>query len=222
MPFATAYYKAVMKAVFQDQAIVNILWYRPGLNFDLTGLGDGGTTVLAGLVKDNVWPKLKALMNTTFTMEEVVAYHYDQSLHLSTQLPGAVPVGETGARGTGNGNGGPAPCAILRFNLAPTSVLDNFFPPKRGYLAVGPLDDDEVTDDGHVNTTSGSYNAEWGNLADAVSSNLVSIVPPLEFVPIRIQTKKIAGLITLRGHADIVSAVVRSRASFRRSRLPEV
>lgn len=202
------------------QDIKNILYYRTGLGIDVEGFTWGGAVDVANLVKTEVWPSFKTLMITGYELQDITVYVYDeQDFHLLIQNPATVPVHEFGLQ-VAPWNG-PATCAIVRFVLEPTSILFNGpVPPRRGYLAVGPLRDASINDDGSINIAGGEA-LNWNALCNAVSSNIASVIPPVVFFPIRVKHTSVLGIWTITSFADVSSATLRTQSSFRRSRVPE-
>src|SRR5664279_4445487 len=170
-------YKVVLKGSFQGQAITNILYYRNGIGVDIGGLTIGGTKEVADAVKAMVWPVLKTLMHNDFEMQQIDSYAYnDETFDLLYQNPYTVGVQEHGTYGSINMNG-PAPCAIMKFILESHIIVVNGpKPPKRGYLAIGPLADQMVLNDGALNLT-GDDDTKWNLLCAVCSNNVETILP---------------------------------------------
>lgn len=215
-----AVYKCVLNGQAMGQDIKNILYYRNGIGIDLGGLTVGGTVEVANAIKTTVWPLMKPVLPTAYTLQDITAYVYnEETFALLYQNPTTVGVQETGLA-TGNMNG-PAPCAIIRMALEPTAFLVNGpKPPKRGYVAIGPLLDSEVTNTGEVDLSGGNQ-ATWDALCFALANNIETLIPPAVFFPIRVHQDKILGIWTITSFADVRDATVRTQSSFRRSRMPE-
>lgn len=216
-----AIYKVVLNGSAYGQDIKNILYYRNGVDIDLSGLTVGGTVEVAQAVRTMVWTFMKPLLPTAYRLQDITAYLYNEgTFELVYQNPTTVQVGENGT-GTGATNG-PATCAIIKFQLEPTARFANGFkPPKRGYVAIGPLTDAEVKDDGTLNLDNAN-DAYWTALCFALANNVETILPiPAVFFPIRVHQDKILNVIRITSYADIRDAVCRDMTSFRRSRQPE-
>jgi hypothetical protein len=214
-----AVYKCVLQGEYAGQAVNNILYYRNAPNTEISGLTLGGTQELCNLVIEFVWPKLKAIMSAKYTLRQVSAYVYQGALlALVYQNPYTVAVGEVG-----NSNApvaGPMSCAIFKFGLEPTPLLaDGPKPPKRGYLAIGPLMEAAIDDEGHITPEYlTASNSNYRLLADQLATNLVSILPPAIFYPVRVHNEKVLGVWSIVSFADINSCAIRGLSSIRKSR----
>lgn len=217
-----AIYKLVMNGEYHGNRVNNILWYRTGLGIDLDGLTIGGAKELVDQFHAVVWPNFKRVLPPEYKLQDISCYPmHDGTFDLLYQNPYTKNIGDSGDGD--NNTDGPGVCMILKFNLEPTGVLPNgIFPPKRGYIAVGPLPSLYVDNTGHI--TNAIFVNPLDNihkLAGALSENLENLLPPVIFYPIRVSQKKILGLFKVVSFADVSSAAVQRRVSFRRSRLPE-
>lgn len=218
-----ALYKVVLDGSCQGQDIKNILYYRNGVGVDIGGLTIGGAKEVADAVKAIVWPVLKVVMQGEYTLDQITSYVYnDQTFDLLYQVPYTVGVQETGL--VGQAMNGPATCAILKFILEPHIVFVNgFYPPKKGYLAIGPLSDTQVMDDGKLNLDTLNQVA-WDAVCAVMANNVYTVLPiPAVFYPVRVSMKKIGPGLPLKivSFSDVQAAVMRQYTSFRRSRMPE-
>jgi hypothetical protein len=219
-----ALYKAVLKGSFQGQAINNILYYRNGVGIDISGLTLGGTKELADAVKAIVWTGLKPVMVTSYTLNQIdVSVYNDQTFDLMYQQPFTLGVQEPGT-GSATDFNGPAPCAILKFILESHVILVNGpRPPKKGYLAIGPLADQQIMDDGSLLLDTVNQ-IKWDVVCGVMANNVETILPiPAVFYPVRVHMDKVGiGLkLKITSFADVQAAVMRRFTSFRRSRMPE-
>ena len=214
------FYKAVLNGSAQGQDIKNVLYYRSGLGIDVSGLTLAGTQALAGNIKQEIWPLMKAIMPNDYTLETIDVSAINDEFQLVYQMPYSEVVNEAGV-----GNGaivGPALCMNIKFNLEPTSIVNGIKPPSRGYVAVGPISAANVLETGFLDTTfmqAGAVTAFVNSLA----ANVEQLIP-VGFVwyPIRLkQSRILGGLVHWESYADIKGAVLSRRASFRRSRMPE-
>jgi len=216
-----ALYKVVLNGNSVGQDVKNILYYRSGIGVEIGGLGFGGTLELGNAVKAMVWPKMKNVLTANYTLQDITTYVYeDGTFNLIYQNPVTVSVGEQGAR-PGETNG-PAVCAIAKFQLEPTIIVTNGIkPPKRGYLAIGPLIDNQVTSGGRLNTSDPSQQ-NWDELASALGGNVEQLLPvPFIWFPVRVHTDTILGVLKIASYADVSGVTWRDRTSYRRSRQPE-
>jgi len=219
-----AVYKVVLRGQFQGQAINNILYYRNATGLDLGGLTLGGAAEVARAVKAMVWPVLKFIVPAAYTLTQVDSYVYnDQTFDLLYTNPFTEGVNEVGVN-PGTSYNGPAPCAIMKFILENHIILENGpKPPKHGYLAIGPLADDMITNEGMLYQGEG-WNLKWDALCAVMANNVETILPiPALFYPIRVHMDKVGILFKLKitSYSDIQAAVMRRVCSFRRSRQPE-
>lgn len=219
-----AVYKVVLKGNFQGQAINNILYYRNGIGVDVGGLTLGGAKEVADAVAAIVVPALRAVLSTDYLLQQIDSYVFnDQTFDLLYSNPFTLGVNEHGLD-AGNTYNGPAPCAILKFVLENHIILVNGVkPPKRGYLAIGPLNDAQISDDGSLNMDLGR-NLLWDALCAVMANNVETVLPiPAVFFPVRVHQDKV-GIIPkfkITSYSDIQAAVMRHFTSYRRSRQPE-
>ena len=216
-----AIYKAVMDGFCEGQAIKNMLYYRTGVGIDIAGLTLGGTEDLARGIQAMVWPSMKTLLPDNYTLLSITVYAYhDATYDLIYQNPFTLGVGESGSMS--DHSSGTMACAIVKFDLEPTPlIVDGPKPPKRGYIAFGPLSAVLQTDAGSINRST-PYGAKWDSLTAALSSNVETLLPPAVFFPIRVHHDVILGLLKITSFADVGNAVMRDIFSFRRSRQPEI
>jgi hypothetical protein len=218
MANGNAFYKVVLNGRYQGQAVVNILYYRLGVEFIPGPLNFAGAEDLAFQIIQEIWtPTMKGLYPVEYVLENVTVYPYSTTFDLLFQMPYVLTVNEAGTQ-AGLPTNGPAGCAIVRFNLEPTSPLNGFFAPKSGYVALGPVPDANIDNTGHLVP---AYQGFLQDIGDAMSQDLENLIPPAIFYPIRMKSANVAGVIRFISWADIASASVRSLASFRRSRQPE-
>ena len=214
------FYKVILNGSAQGQDIKNVLYYRSGLGVDVSGLTLAGTQALAGNIKQEVWPKLKAVMNSEYTLETIDVSAINDEFQLVYQMPYSEVVQEQGSNT--NAIGGPALVANVKFNLEPTSIVNGIKPPSRGYIALGPMAVGDLQESGYWST--GMMTSQvWADVCTALSSNIEQLLP-VAFVwfPVRLkQSRILGGLIHWESYSDVKGAVLSRRASFRRSRMPE-
>lgn len=217
-----AIYKVQLNGEVLGQHICNNLFYRTGVGIDLDGLTVGGAAELAAGVKDKVWSKMKASLPSSYTLQDITVYPFhDGSFDLMFQNPYTLNVGESATANMQTD--GPAQCAIIKFNLEPTTILPNGVkPPKRGYVAFGPISSSAIDDSGHiVSEVLNDPMNELMQVAKAMSENIENLLPPVIWYPIRVHQDSVLGLLKITSFADISGASVRRLASFRRSRMAE-
>ncbi len=217
-----AIYKVVIDGQHSGQAVTNTLFYRTGLGIDVGGFDLGGAKALADVLKAEVWPRFKECLPTDYMCNAIKVYPFDDgTFNLLYSMPYELPVRETG--GAPLNTDGPASCAIIRFNLEATALVTNGpKPPKRGYIAVGPCPSDWVDNTGHFNASLFNDPAfAYTKLANKLAENLNSLLPPVQFWPIRVSQMKVLGVFKITSFADVQGAALKRTMSFRRSRKPE-
>lgn len=217
-----AIYRVVLNGTYQGQAVNNTLFYRTGIGVDVAGLAVGGAQDLANNVKSTIWPKMKECLPNEYTLENITAYPYaDGTFDLMYQNPATVNVLETGV--LADPTDGPAICAIIKYRLEPTTIVGNGpKPPKRGYIALGPIPSAWINNSGQIDgILFTDPMSKLNQFADALGANLTSILPPVVWFPIRVHQDKVLGILRITSFADVSGATCRRRTSFRRSRMIE-
>jgi len=216
-----AFYKVVLNGSYAGQDIKNILYYRTGIGFNFMGLTLGGASTLADLVRGTVCAAMKIALPTGFVMQDIEVTPYDDLFQLVYTSPHTLSIHENGQNGSGTN--GPATCFNIHFNLEPTLITVNGVnPPKRGYVAIGPVVDADVNNEGIMDGTLFSNpESTWNVIADQLSQNLENFIPPVIFYPIRMKFNTVLGVSLPSSWCDVDGAFVDRRMSFRRSRLLE-
>lgn len=214
----SAFYDVVLHGRYRGQNIFNILHYRTGEDFIPGDFNLAGAPEVANAVKTAIWTNgIKSRMHEEYLLDKVVVYPRNPAFATIYSMPYTLEVGEYGVKY--GATVGPSTCVIVRLNLENTSVFNGFFPPKRGYLAIGPIEEAAIDNDGNL---EGADFAAWASSVECFADDLHTGLLGLEtFYPIRVSTRKIAGVLTLRGWSDIVSTSVRHKTTFRRSRIGE-
>lgn len=215
---ASAFYQVVMQGRYHNQNIFNILHYRIGTDFIPGPLNFGGAEEVATEVKRVVWDGgLKAVMSSSYLLDKIAVYPRNDTFIPITTLPYVHEVGEYGQET--DGSSGSASVMIARFNIEPTGLENGWFPPKRGYIALGPVPDSKIDENGNI---EGADYAALNTAVQVLASNLEGSLFDWEsYYPIRVSTRKVAGVLTLRGWADVSSVSLRHKTSYRRSRVGE-
>lgn len=215
-------YKAVLNGECHGQKIQNTLWYRTGVGIEWAGFTMGGSGELAEEIKNQVWPVMKPCMPSSYKLNDISVYPYDhQTLKLMYQVPHIQSVLENGTSSAQTD--GTAISMIIRMNLEPVPLLANGLnPPKRGYVCVGPISSLQIDDSGHlIDDVFLNLVHPYKLLADKLAADLIHVTPPIDFFPIRVASKKLLGLVTIDGWADVSSCTIRRLTTFRRSRMAE-
>lgn len=219
-----AFYRAAIEGTYQGQANVNILHYRTAIDVFGGAFGVGGAKEVATSIMEQVIPAYLACKPAQYNCDRISVHVRNETFQLMYQLPYVLPVNQVGTVSMfDNGSDGPALCVNIRFNLEPVMFgLQAFTAPKKGYVAIGPLLSSWIPNSGVIASDGGQ---PLRDLATALSQNLVSALPPAEFFPIRTSERwgegGITGGIFEYGWADVDSAFVDGRTSFRRSRRSE-
>lgn len=199
--------KARLKGVFQGQEIVNLLYYaidgQPSFPFDQVQMGDLAVTIIT-----DVLPALNDVLPASFAWTEVGITIVDERGNTTspfevvqqTNIPGAL----------NEDTDGQAQVAIVSFQVVSRLGAPAGTPPKRTYIALGPLVSASVLANGQV-----GWSAPLRiQIADAVSTPIEGNLG--NYVPVRVGRKPSP---LTPSYGDVVGAVVRPYASFRRSRL---
>jgi len=218
-----AFYKVILNGSYKGKDNLNTLYYRA--EFDPMGgnLGFGGANELADQLVAEVVPAYLACKPAEYTLQTIDIVPRNAVFELMYQLPYRREVNLPGnSWSTASATDGPALCCTINFNLEPQVIgLQAFTAPKRGYVSVGPLNSVWVDDSGKLDSTI-FQDAEgiFRVLCDKLSQDLISILPPAAFAPIRVAEHygSLAGSAFGWGYADVQSATVDEYVSFRRSR----
>jgi len=220
-----AFYQVTLNGINNQQRIANILWYRTApLSEPVETLFDL-QSALAAEVRDKIWlnggvypTAPNALRNFTitgYTLQSIFVNSWDDIFNPISSEPYTLEVNQAGLK---SGNyGGPAPCAILHATTEPVAG-PGIGLPRGGYLAIGPLLDTDVQDNGTLTTTAMS---ELTSCGVRLASDMVTVFPPATLYPIRTRVTRIAGVVTNISYRDVSAFTPRLRASFRRSRVAE-
>lgn len=217
------FYKVVLHGSVSGQDVDNILYYRTGVGVDVSGLTLGGAEELATQVRSEIWnePMYNA-MSTAYELVSIIVYPINEDFQLVYSSPFELPVNEVGSLSGPIMT--PMSCINIKFNLERVLVGDDLLAPTRGYVAVGPVREQDIDDAGRiVGSLFNNPENYFKVLADALSANLENALPPVIWFPVRvrIQRNPISGNALWTGYADISSAAVQPVMSFRRSRRVE-
>jgi hypothetical protein len=217
------FYKVVLNGTYQGEDNQNSLYYRTAIDPLGGALGFGGAEQLAELVNTHIVPSFLACKPETYILQTIDVTPRNGLFELIYQLPYKMEINEQGSGGLlTNKTDGPALALNIRFNLEPTVIgLQTFSAPKRGYIAVGPVSSDWIDDSGRLtdeflNNPTNDFNV----LCEKLSMDLVSLLPPCDFFPVRVAQHygSVAGSLLGWGYADVQGASLDEYVSFRRSR----
>jgi hypothetical protein len=214
-----SFYRTSLVGAVAGQAVINVLWYRSGISLpgvDLLGFLDAINAEIQQTIWDNGSPgNMRDALPASYTLVSIETVGYADNYELLVDSPVTRSVNQSG--NTDANTNGPAVCAILKANLEP-AIGPGVGLPKKGYLAIGPLTDSAVQNDGRLASTTQTV---MNTLGSALASNIVTEAPPAILYPIRTRVTRVAGIVTYIGYRDVNGFVCRPVAKFRRSRLPE-
>lgn len=218
------FYKVVMNGSFQGQDIRNILYYRTGIGVDVSQLGLSGAVQLANALTGTFTNLWLAAMDEQYMLDSLDVYPYNENFSLVYQNPYHMQIAEAGTHSSSTP--GPSVCVNMVFQLEAVNILQNGIkPPKRGYIALGPIDRNWINEQGFLLPTIITDNLHPLNvLRVALSQDVAVTLPvPCTFWPIRMKQKRtiVDNLIPFESYADVHDCVLDKRISFRRSRMPE-
>jgi hypothetical protein len=201
------FWKATIQASGFGQEFINVLYYVD----DATGTATFDTARMGELANelDDLWEAGPCLnLPTGYVGEQVsVVLVDDQNETIS---PFAV---EATASFAGNGTvslATAAACAVIGFRVGPMAEGQTDPTPKRSYIAVGPLAESIVADNGLIGLTTMQQEAFMGDLAAVIVGSLG------DYRPCRVGR----GRADLQpSYGEVVDTIFRPYASFRRSRL---
>lgn len=229
-----------------NQQIVNTVYYRTEidvieevLGVDINKIAEATAEMVKQLFQANVLPTL----HESYELLEVATKSYGfleaELLNLSPlqEASYVLPVGNQFGGRTGSSNG-PATCYNMRYLLAKGTILDQLVGPKRGYLALGPLADSDIGDDGTLKNGIdwlGGYQTKLDAAAADLSAvkalpgnPIINGVTNNQAYPVRVKKLRITSPFDtnlfsfgINGYSDVVTCTFDDVASFRRSRKPE-
>lgn len=220
-----ALYEVVLKGTFAGQAVNNVLWYRDIIPAIELGEFMDLLSAIGSTVKDQVWHSqaplhvrgmgLQEVLPDTYTLNAIDVKAYNADFTLVSDTPVTIAVNETGSEA--GPTQGVDRCAILKANLEP-SFGPGIGLPKRGYLAIGPILEAYVTDDGHLTDAA---RAAMDSLGNNLATNIETTLPPTVLFPIRTRVTRVLHVVTNISWKDVNDFVPRRLTSTRKSRRPE-
>lgn len=214
----SAYFKVMLNGEFETQRILNILWYRIGLDVIPGNLNLYGAQELAELVYNQCWHNgLQTASSNTYKLQDITVYPFNEFFDPIFSMPYVREVNELGVQTPETA--GPANCVTARFVLESQFLgFNGWFPPRRGYISWGPIREVDSGRNGRL--TDNAHTFYESNL-NCLCVDLSALPTPVTFWPIRVKTTNILNILTLLGYTDIQGVDIRPIATFRRSRLPE-
>jgi hypothetical protein len=201
------FYKCLIRGTTGAQEINNILYYAPVIPSELAFNPDDAADL--GAAVGSAWmTQLGSGLPTTYTCESVDVSMVDEDG--VTVSPYVVPslIGIDGqATGVTEGFGG---VAIAKFNCTPVAEAPGHPVPRRSYIAIGPLTNDDTASNGALSTQ-----ATWQTRATAATTQ-GHLINAVSFVPYRVGRTELG---SVAGVGRVVAVIVRPFASFRRSRI---
>jgi hypothetical protein len=89
----------------------------------------------------------------------------------------------------------------------------------RGYIALGPIGEQDVDNYGHIDAEFSLYNLEA--FADALTDTIPDWLEALSLIPIRIHKTTVLHIVTGRSYTDVLGYRVSRRFGKRWSRMAE-
>lgn len=208
------YYRADLRSSYRGQEMQNTLWYRDRDPFS----GDliDQAALLGEKLNDHFFPALGAVLPTIIHEDAT----FDEWAVMPLEAVGFGPALSTpivtsiGRSGVAGGEPLlPANVGIIRFVLRPGLITGGLYQPKRSYLAVGPLSEVHVDDDGRL--TDDVFSG-WNDAAEVFALDVGTVLGAGGWAPVRYGSNGV-----LQGFAELDGASARRATSWRRSRMPE-
>ena len=208
------FYRADLRMTYRGQAMQNTLWYRDRDPFS----GDliEQAALLGEKLNAHFFPALGAVLPTI--IHETA--HFDEWAVMPLEAIGFGPALSTPIVTVIDRDGSaggevmlPANVGILRFVLRPGLITSGLYQPRRSYLAVGPLSEIHVDEDGRL--TDSVYGG-WSDAAEVFALNVGTVAGAGGWAPVRYGNNG-----TLQGFAEVDGCTPRRATSWRRSRMPE-
>lgn len=208
------FYRADLRGTYEGQLMQNTLYYRDRDPFS----GDliVQSELLGSALNAHFFPALSALLPAVIPL----GYHWDTWAIMPLTAVGfepalATPVlVEIDRDSAGDANAlPPGNVVIISFILRNGPIGSGLYQPRRSYIAVGPVAEPNVQNDGRLNSGAlGGYN----DLADLFAENVGTVAGVGGWAPVRYGNN---GL--LQGFAELDGAAARPVVSYRKSRQPE-
>lgn len=220
-----AFYKVVLNGECVGQDVKNILWYRTSALDILQDVLLEGENRLAHEILSKVWvtpigwteggQSFSDVQSIHYTLESIDVYGYEDGYGLVSSDPYHLSVGAVGA--VSGDIMGSVPCYVLVANtkqvIGPGVGL-----PKGGYIAVGPVTEAAVGNDGQVNQ---AVVDDMNDFGVRLGTELLSGLPgEWTFIPIRVRTIGAGGVFSSITYKDVQNFQCKNFISFRKSRRP--
>ena len=211
------FYRADMRYSYAGQYMQNTLHYRDRDPF--TGDLVTQSQLLGEKLNDHFFPDLlgqwQSVYPTSAQLIEWAIMPYDQATFgPALSSPVLVSIGK-------NGNGDdavlpPGMVVIMRFLLRTAVLTSGLYQPRRSYLAIGPVAESHVDENGILEPSS----RDWFNVLGTIFAGNVGTAGGVGgWAPVRFGEGPAP--LHLRGFAEVDGCTVRSTASYRKSRQPE-
>jgi len=205
--------RVTLKAeAYGGQEVVNTFWYRP--DFPIVDPLEVMTSTLDQFRLYFV-PKMLAIQTSNYLIKQVEGQLYESVTWVPLLSEPLVQIVDLSGSDTTHDVNGPAQCMIVKFVLdAGGAVIPaGLHLPKRSYIAVGPLSETVVDTSGNV--VIGNFpGASITEFLAACAGDLLYLVRIWEAIRVGVP---LPGTLP-RAYASILSAHVRTKSSFRRSR----
>ena len=214
--------KFTLVGEFFSQKIINVLWYRSANWLPLEGNPFAETQAAL----DTVVVNLKTLWLNCFTADYTFlrgeGVGFDDALNIVTPSPVFHSVGETGTRGgTSAATSGAVLTATIQLQCGAAHQITGVGATlrNRGYLAIGPIGEQDIDNYGHIDSAFSADNLEA--LADALTGELPDFLEATSLIPIRMHKTTLLHIVTGRSYSDVLGYRVSRRFGKRWSRMAE-
>ncbi|HEV2121763.1 MAG TPA: hypothetical protein VGW38_03185 [Chloroflexota bacterium] len=215
------FYEIVMRGRTNAGSLVQTWWYRD----PAAGVPNAGNLVdVANVADRDIVPKLQPLIPSQCAIDNLLVYGYDETFARQPYLPHTKPLAKAGTRVAAAHN--PALCCIISLTIEPAAPGHQIDPQtgglvlrpvRRGYIALGPLDNADVTNAGILSGTFQALAALAAYRTQLAAQLFDATTMATALDPVRVSRVPKGG--TIRGFGYVRGTVLRTQASFRRSRL---
>lgn len=228
----TDFYSVAFNGSYFGQSIINVFWYRMVSLFPPPETLFNTRAALAAEIKERFWDsigvvgntdwRLKDLMPTDYTLENLTVTCVDDLGSLIASDPFVLPIAEAGNLAIDMI--APSACVIARANLSAV-VGPGIGLPKRGYMAFGPIAEDYVGEDGRMDVDG---LARWSSFAGILGQLVECELPAVTLAPVRVRQIRIPNvtpppktILTGVTYKDALTWEVDPVLAWRASRKPE-
>lgn len=216
------YYTLTVNSKVGSDDVVNVFYYRDTNVFQWPNAVWGGAESLAQAFKDDVLPKWVPIMPSSWNPQTIKVMPHNELFEPNTQLPHILSISDEyqGGRGEAStkGNG---MCINFNFALKPAGIQGGIKPPRRGYVAIGPVDAGFINQYGEL--TPDTFALIWQTAGESFTETISDLLFNIgQFRPVRVaHNRALGGLVKWKAFADVIGGQWSTHVSWRRSRMPE-